>query len=66
MSADSAVVVRTALTNPPDGWPPSTSDDPSRALIAEVRSAAEHLVSQLAHRQQVERRSAKQVARCLR
>ncbi|MGO9955003.1 MAG: hypothetical protein ACLP50_03350 [Solirubrobacteraceae bacterium] len=26
----------------------STSDDPSRALIAEVRAAAEHLVSQLA------------------
>ena len=44
----------------------STSDDPSRALIAEVRTAAEHLVSQLAHRQQVERRSAKQVARRLR
>jgi len=30
----------------------STSDDPSRTLIAEVRTAAEHLVSQLAHRQQ--------------
>ena len=44
----------------------STSDDPSRALIAEVRTAAEHLVSQLAHRQQIERRSAKQVARRLR
>jgi precorrin isomerase len=39
----------------------STSDDPSRALIAEVRTAAEHLVSQLAHRQQIERRSARQV-----
>jgi hypothetical protein len=44
----------------------STSDDPSRTLIAEVRTAAEHLVSQLAHRQQTERRSAKQVARRLR
>ena len=44
----------------------STSDDPSRALIAEVRTAAEHLVSQLAHRQRTERRSAKQVARRLR
>ena len=33
----------------------STSDDPSRALIAEVRTAAEHLVSQLAHRRQTER-----------
>ena len=44
----------------------STSDDPSRALIVEVRTAAEHLVSQLAHRQQTERRSAKQVARRLR
>jgi hypothetical protein len=44
----------------------STSDDPSRALIAEVRSACEHLVSQLAHRRQIERRSAKQVARRLR
>ena len=44
----------------------STSDDPSRMLIAEVRTAAEHLVSQLAHRQQTERRSAKQVARRLR
>jgi hypothetical protein len=44
----------------------STSDDPSRALIVEVRSAAEHLVSQLAHRQQTERRSAKQLARRLR
>jgi len=41
----------------------STSDDPSRGLIAEVRTACEHLVSQLAHRQQIERRSAKQVAR---
>jgi hypothetical protein len=36
----------------------STSDDPSRGLIAEVRTACEHLVSQLAHRQQIERRSA--------
>jgi hypothetical protein len=44
----------------------STSDDPSRALIAEVRTAAEHLVSQLADRQQTERRSAKQAARRLR
>ena len=44
----------------------STSDDPSRTLIAEVRTTAEHLVSQLAHRQQTERRSAKQVARRLR
>jgi len=44
----------------------STSDDPRRALIAEVRIAAEHLVSQLAHRQQIERRSAKHVARRLR
>ena len=43
-----------------------TSDDPSRALIAEVRTACEHLVSQLAHRQQIERRSARQVARRLR
>jgi hypothetical protein len=49
-------------------WPPkaTTSDDPSRALIAEVRTGAEHRVSQLAHRQQIERRSAKQVARRLR
>jgi hypothetical protein len=31
-----------------------------------VRSAAEHLVSQLAHRQHIEQRSAKQVARGLR
>jgi hypothetical protein len=44
----------------------STSDDPSRALIAEVRTAAEHLVSQLAHRQHIEQRSAKQAARRLR
>ena len=44
----------------------STSDDPSHALIGEVRTAAEHLVSQLAHRQQTERRSAKQAARRLR
>jgi hypothetical protein len=44
----------------------SASDGPSRALIAAVRAAAEHLVSQLAHRQQIERRSAKQVARRLR
>ena len=44
----------------------STSNDPSRALIVEVRTAAEHLVSQLAHRQQTERRSAKQLARRLR
>ena len=44
----------------------STSDDPSRALIVQVRTAAEHLVSQLAHRQQTERRSAKQLARRLR
>ena len=44
----------------------SASDGPSRALIAEVRTACEHLVSQLAHRQQIERRSAKQVARRLR
>jgi hypothetical protein len=35
-------------------------------LSAEVRTAAEHVVSQLAHRQQIERRSAKQVARHLR
>jgi hypothetical protein len=44
----------------------SASDDPSCALIAEVRSAAEHLASQLAHRQHIEQRSAKQVARRLR
>jgi hypothetical protein len=44
----------------------STSDDPRRALIAEVRTAAERLVLQLAHRQQTERRSAKQAARRLR
>ncbi|MGO9974978.1 MAG: hypothetical protein ACLP01_19695 [Solirubrobacteraceae bacterium] len=41
----------------------SASDGPSRALIAEVRTAAERLVSQLAHRQHIEQRSAKQVAR---
>jgi hypothetical protein len=44
----------------------SAAEDPSGALIAEVRAACEHLVSQLAHRQQIERRSAKQVARRLR
>jgi hypothetical protein len=38
----------------------SASDDPSCALIAEVRTATEHLVSQLAHRQHIKQRSAKQ------
>jgi hypothetical protein len=41
----------------------STAGDPSHPLIAEVRSAAERLVSSLARRQQAERSGMKQAAR---
>jgi hypothetical protein len=43
-----------------------TADDPSLPLIAEVRSAAERLVSSLMRRQQSEQRGMKQAARRLR
>ena len=44
----------------------SAVDDTSLPLIAEVRTAAEHLVSHLSRRQQSEQRGLKQAARRLR
>ena len=44
----------------------SAVDDPSLPLIAEVRSGAERLVSNLMRRQQSEQRNMKQAARRLR
>lgn len=44
----------------------SAVDDPSLPLIAEVRSGAERLVSNLMRRQQTEQRDMKQAARRLR
>jgi hypothetical protein len=41
----------------------SATDDPSLSLIAEVRSGAERLVSNLTRRQQVEQRDMKQAVR---